>query len=319
MLAHAFAPKLRRGMLLAVPLLLAVLLPHAPDVHAASSSTWKSVAKRLKAAQKAGAKADYDLALARSYTLGSAAERQAAASAAKAEYKDGKALAKDQYKARLDLAKKLGETDLYRVTIDPGDFVPTVDNPLMPLTPGTTYVFESNAEDGPEHIEVSVLHETKVILGVPCVVVRDTVTVGGQVVEDTLDWFAQDKEGNVWYFGELSLSYEGGRLIGVEGSWEAGVDGALPGIIMQAAPAVGMIYRQEFLLGEAEDWAQVEALDETVTVPAGTYTGCLRTLEGTPIEPDGTENKYYAPGVGVVLEVNPETGERTELIDIITP
>ena len=219
-------------------------------------------------------------------------------------------------KARLELASDLEEDEIYQVDIDPADFVAGVDNPYMPLTPGTTRTYRAETDEGTETIVVEVLHETIEIQGVMCVVVRDTVTLDGELIEDTHDWFAQDEDGNVWYFGEIALNYEDGRLTDVEGSWEAGVDDAQPGIVMPADPAVEDLYRQEFLLGEAEDYAEVLALDASVSVPHGDYGNCLQTFDGTPMEPDVEEHKFYAEGVGVVLEVDVESGERVELISV---
>ena len=161
--------------------------------------------------------------------------------------------------------------------------------------------------------------QTRNILGVTCIVVRDIVKVDGSVKEDTVDWFAQDRAGNVWYFGENTAEYVDGLITSIAGGWEAGVQGAKPGIIMFAQPAVGKVYRQELFLGEAEDAAGVLALNETVTVPAGTYTQCLKTEDFTPIDPGNTEFKYYAPGIGNVLTINPDTGKRVELISIVRP
>lgn len=223
----------------------------------------------------------------------------------------------EQFGARLDVCEELGQAP-YDPPVDPENFTSTIDNPFLPLVPGTTRIYEAETEDGVEVIEVTVTGETREILGVTCVVVRDTVTLDDELIEDTWDWFAQDLAGNVWYFGEHSREYEDGELVGLEGSWEAGVDGARPGIVMPAEPEVGDFYRQEYLIGEAEDVAGVVALDQTVTVPAGTFNGCAQTEDLTPIEPDVLEAKYYAPGVGVVLEVNLVDGERVELIEVIT-
>ncbi|MFH0813067.1 MAG: hypothetical protein V2A69_09545, partial [Pseudomonadota bacterium] len=187
-----------------------------------------------------------------------------------------------------------------------------------PLTPGTTRIYEGQTEEGTEVIEVHVTDDIREILGVPCLVVRDTVTVDDELVEDTYDYFAQDKEGNVWYFGENSYTYEDGKIVSVDGSWIAGVDGAKPGIVMEAHPEVSDVYRQEFAPGEAEDLGEVLSLNESVTVPYGSFGSCLMTKDFSPIEPDVEEHKYYAPGVGVVLELNVETGERVELVDVIT-
>jgi hypothetical protein len=210
-------------------------------------------------------------------------------------------------------------TPAYPVTIDLADFVETIDNPWFPLTPGTTWIYEGESDGELERNEVTVTHETKTILGVTCVVVRDTVLIDGEVVEDTLDWYAQDTEGNVWYFGEESKDYEDGELVSTEGSWEAGVDGAQPGIIMLAEPAVGDRYQQEYYEGEAEDKGEVVATGETVTVPYGTFEDVLVTEDINPFEPGKVEQKSYAPGIGMILAEYVQGGdERIELIEVRT-
>lgn len=224
---------------------------------------------------------------------------------------------KEQYAARIELCKSLGGA-AYDPLIDPADFVAGIANPLMPLVPGTTFVYEHATDEGLETIHFTVTHQTKTILGVECTVIHDVADLDGVVIEDTFDWFAEDVDGNVWYFGELSFEYEGGVLVGTGGSWEAGVDGAKPGIVMQATPIVGEVYRQEFLVGEAEDVAGVLGLAASAVVPFGSFSNCLHTEDYTPIEPGHLENKYYAPGVGLVLATNPETGEREELVAITT-
>jgi hypothetical protein len=207
----------------------------------------------------------------------------------------------------------------YDPVINPADFVAQIDNQYLPLMPGTTYIYEGESEDGKERIEVYVTDQTKEILGIACTIVSDRVWVDDKLVEDTLDWYAQDKDGNVWYFGEDSKEYEDGKVVSTEGSWEAGVDGAKPGIIMKADPQVGDAYRQEYYEDEAEDMAEVFSLNESVSVTYGSFDNCLKTKEWTPLEPDIVESKYYAPGVGVVLEVMVEGGsERAELVDITT-
>jgi hypothetical protein len=211
------------------------------------------------------------------------------------------------------------EAETYHPVIDPADFTSTIDNPYFLLTPGATYIFEGDAGDGFEHIEMTVSNETKEIVGVECVVVEDTVTIDGEVAEVTLDWYAQDKDGNVWYFGEDSKEYENGKVKSTQGSWEAGVDGAEPGIIMKVRPSVGEEYRQEYYAGEAEDMVKVESLSESVSVTTGSYSDCLKTYEWTPLEPDLKEYKYYALGIGIVLETQVEDESlRIELIDIKT-
>ena len=154
------------------------------------------------------------------------------------------------------------------------------------------------------------------ILGVTTVEVHDTVTVDGQLTEDTLDWFAQDKEGNVWYFGENTMELENGRPSTLAGTFKAGVNRGKPGIVMEAHPTIGDFYRQEFDLGNAEDFAEVKSLSDTVTVPVGTFIQCLRTLETTPLEPDLKEAKWYAPGIGNVLTKDLNTGEKSKLVRI---
>src|SRR5262249_19888183 len=167
--------------------------------------------------------------------------------------------------------KKLGPGP-YDPVIDPANFVNAVTNPLFPLKPGTTFVYQDQTPDGVSRDEFVVTSNTRVILGVTCVEVHDTATLNGAIVEDTLDWFCQDKTGNVWYFGENTKQISDGLVVGIAGTWTAGVDGAKPGIIMKATNAVGDFYRQEFSLGNAEDLAQVVSLNESVTVPYGSFT-----------------------------------------------
>ena len=191
-----------------------------------------------------------------------------------------------------------------------------VDNPYFTLTPGTTFTYEGETEDETEKNIVIVTDKTKEILGITATVVWDRVWLEEELIEETFDWYAQDKEGNVWYMGEDSKEYENGEVVTTEGSWEAGVDGAKPGIIMEADPQVGDQYKQEYYLGHAEDQAEVVSLNEEVTVPFGTFTNCLQTSDSTPLEPTGDEDKYYCTDVGgVTLEVAIESGERSELID----
>ena len=181
------------------------------------------------------------------------------------------------------------------MTIDPADFVAVIDNPFMPLKPGTKVTF-----DGAERIEITISTETKTILGVPATVVRDQVFSNGDLAEDTFDWFAQDRNGNVWYLGEKTAEYANGKVASTAGSWEAGVDGAQPGIIMLADPLVGDVYRQEYYAGEAEDLAEVTAIGGSIKVPFGAFDGVIVTEEWTPLEPEIRERKTYVRGIGVV-------------------
>jgi hypothetical protein len=190
----------------------------------------------------------------------------------------------------------------YNPTIDPTNFVATVDNPYWPLEPGTGFHYEGTRGHTPQTDDEIVTHRTKRILGVTATVVRDTVSEHGQPIERTYDWYAQDKQGNVWYMGEDSLELKHGRFVKASDSWESGVDGAKPGIIMPANPRKGDAYRQEYYPpGEALDQARVLGPSGTVRVPYGTFRRALVTSEFSPLEPQ-TEQKYYVRGVGEILE-----------------
>jgi hypothetical protein len=198
---------------------------------------------------------------------------------------------------------------------DPDDFVDGIDNRYLPLTPGSRWVYESVGVD-PETITVTVTEDTKEVQGVTTTVVHDVVRDSeGTLVEDTFDWFAQDSAGNVWYFGEDTTEYDDRGRPDDAGSWEAGVDGARAGVAMLAEPRVGDGYRQESFPGQAEDQAEVLSLEESVNVVFGSFTDVLQTEETTPLEPGLVEHKYYAPGVGLVLEETVLGGsERVELV-----
>jgi len=210
-------------------------------------------------------------------------------------------------------------TPSYAPTVVPAQFSEHVTNRYFPLTPGTIYIFEGVEDGVATHTEVTVTHDSKTISGVVCVVVRDVVTQEGSLIEETDDWYAQDSAGNVWYFGEDTKAYENGQVKSTAGSWEAGVDGAQPGIVMEAAPQVGDSYRQEYYAGEAEDMAKVIDLNASVSVPYGSYTGVLVTEETTPLEPDQVDHKNYAPGIGFVSGTLVQGGsEQIELVRITT-
>jgi hypothetical protein len=195
-----------------------------------------------------------------------------------------------------------GDGGHYDPQIDPADFVDTVDNPYLPFTPGLQWTYDGTSDGQAERTEVVVTDQQREVMGIPVVVVRDTVSVDGEVIEDTYDWYAQDRDGNVWYMGEDTKEYENGEVSSTEGSWEGGVDGALPGIVMQAHPEVGQAYRQEFYAGQAEDLAEVTEVGTTKTIELGDYPDVVITKEWNPLEPDVIENKYFAPGVGLVAE-----------------
>lgn len=203
----------------------------------------------------------------------------------------------------------------YHPAFDPADFVAVVDNPYFPLKPGTMYVLEGGAEHG----EVTVTREAKNILGIAATVVQDQVFVGGSLSESTFDWFAQDRWGNVWYLGEATQRVSNGVPGSTSGSWEAGVDGALPGIVMLADPHVGDTYRQEYYAGHAEDIGTVMRIGGSETVVLGSYDNVLVTEDGSVIEPNVLEEKTYAPDIGFILERVLRGGSgRLELIEIRT-
>jgi len=204
---------------------------------------------------------------------------------------------------------------------DPADFVEGVDNPWWPLVPGSIWVYEADTSNGLERIEVVVLDEVKKVAGIECMVVRDTVTLEGELIEDTYDWYAQDRAGNVWYMGEDSTEYEGGKAVSTSGSWEAGVDGALPGIKVWATPRIdGAPYYQEVYEGEAEDLARDIARGATVSVPFSDYSDVLVVEEWNKLNPETVERKYYAENVGVVMEEVTRGGsERVQLVKFTLP
>ncbi|WP_183100942.1 hypothetical protein [Nocardioides pelophilus] len=204
--------------------------------------------------------------------------------------------------------------------LDPADLGPDVTNPWFPLEPGVQWVYRETDEDG-EVLEVVVTatSETRMIAnGVEARVVRDTVTLDGEIIEDTLDWYAQDENGTVWYLGEDTAEFEDGELVSHEGSFEAGVDEALAGVIMPADPMPGDSYRQEYSEGVAEDNGEVLALDGTASVPAGTYDDLLQTADTNALEPGVLEHKFYAEDVGLVLTVDVNGGGREELVSVST-
>jgi hypothetical protein len=194
------------------------------------------------------------------------------------------------------------------VNLNPAEFTTRIDNPYWPMTPGTRWVYRE--VDGSERlrVEVKVTNRTRLIAnGIEARVVRDVVTDKGVPVEVTDDWYAQDSAGNVWYLGEDTAEYnKHGKVVSHAGSFEAGVDGAQPGVIMPANPVDGMTYRQEYYAGHAEDRAEVLSLDEQVQVKFGHFTQgqVLMTKDINPLEPRVLEHKFYAKGIGPVLTLD---------------
>ena len=209
----------------------------------------------------------------------------------------------------------------YDPIIDPANFVSNIDNPYFTLKPGSILVYEGvNESKEKVRKEVEVTREKKTIRGVSALVIRDRVWEGGELVEDTDDWYAQDKDGNVWYFGEDSKQIEKGKVASTEGSWQDGVKGAKAGIIMKGRPQVGDAYRQEFLKGEAEGLGQIVGINKQVTTKQKSYDNCIVIKEWTPQEPKITEQKFYCPDAGNLVFEEKTAGEsgRMELIEIRT-
>lgn len=263
------------------------------------------------------------------------------------ERKEARAECSWLFASRENVCDLIGQ-DRYDPQYEPEDFVDpgsigygdgdVAPNPYFPLVVGTKWVYE--AED--EIIFVEVMEETMEVDGVNCVVVRDIVyetgsdegeerakssveaddDLPGVPVEDTVDWYAQDKDGNVWYFGEISLNFEDGVITDIDGSWKTGEEGARPGIVMPAAPMVGDVYRQEWLLGDAEDMAEVVSLTAEPELSEDNASdcdsGCFQSLEWAPLEEGSEEFKFYRAGVGMVLETKPDDPEdRVELVEFI--
>lgn len=220
-------------------------------------------------------------------------------------------------------SSSLGSDDLPQgndpVALEPEDFTTKIDNPYFPLEPGTRWTYLETDEKGEElKVVVVVTRETrKMANGITARVVRDTVTQNGKVVEDTNDWYAQDAEDNVWYMGEDTAEFENGKISSRHGSFEAGVDGALPGIIMPADPESGISYRQEYYKDQAEDNGEILSTNEMADVPFGHFEDMLLEKNTITIEPDVLEYKLYAKGVGMVLALGISGGGgREELVKI---
>jgi hypothetical protein len=207
-------------------------------------------------------------------------------------------------------------------SFDPANFIAGVSSAFFPLSPGTIQYYEGQSAGSAQVDSVEVLSETKPILGIPAMVVHDRVYTGGQLTEDTFDWYAQDKDGNVWYLGEDTKELNNGQIMSTEGSWEAGLNGAQAGIIMWADPSahLGQEYSQEFSRGVAEDLGKVVAVDQSITVPFGSMTGCVKTEDRSTLEPGVLENKFYCPATGIALEQTIQGGnDLNQLVSLVGP
>jgi hypothetical protein len=197
-------------------------------------------------------------------------------------------------------------------------FSARVVNPWFPLRPGTTLVYRGVKDGRPSRDVVHVTPRTRTIEGAACAAVSDRLYVRGRLAERTTDWYTQDAQGNVWYFGEDTAELDrNGHVTSTEGTWLAGRDGAKPGIFMPANPRVGDAHRQEFYKGHAEDHFRVLSLAARVKVPGARSARALLTKETTPLEPGVVDHKYYVRGIGTVLEQTVKGGdERNVLVSV---
>lgn len=207
----------------------------------------------------------------------------------------------------------------YHPKFDPGGFTARVTNPWFPLPVGRTYIYTGvDGKRGTTDI-VTVSRRTKMIDGVRTRVVNDRVLTGGLVRERTTDYYAQDRCGNVWYFGEDTAELDRhGHATTTDGSFRAGVDGSQPGVFMQAHLQLGRKFRQEWYRGQAEDVYKALSTTASRTVPYGTFAGVLRTLETNALESGVRDNKYYARGIGTISELTVRGGnERLSLVEVL--
>jgi hypothetical protein len=203
--------------------------------------------------------------------------------------------------------------------LDPASFTVEIDNRYWPMAPGTQWTYVETDEEGSDlEVVVTVTAETRTIAnGVEARVVRDTVRLEGEIVEDTFDWYAEDSAGNIWYLGEDTAEFEDGEIRTREGSFEAGVDGALAGVVMPADPRPGTTSRQEHYAGHAEDNGEILRVGEIVETPLGQYEGAVVTRDTIANEPDVLEYKFYVPDLGPVLALGISGGAgREELVSV---
>jgi hypothetical protein len=202
----------------------------------------------------------------------------------------------------------------------PKAFVPRVDNAYFPLRPGTTFIYRGREDGEPARDAVTVTRRAKTILGVRVTVVRDRMLVRGELAEDTLDWYAQDAKGNVWYFGEDTKEYEDGRVVTTQGSWQAGRHGARAGVFMPAAPKVGRTIKQEDAKNVAEDCSRIVDLNASVRAPFVSSRRALETEEFSLLERGVLDHKFYVRGVGLVKERTVRGGSDVlELVSVTRP
>ena len=321
-LKQAGHAQLKFKLLFIVLLLLSTLMPDLARSDAGNKVTDKSacMAVATSAHESCGyaVQADYWIEHARCLNESGRLNRRTCITRAREQLAESGSDCRHQFKARQQICGMTRE-NFYLPDIKSADFMTAEQirqnpNPYFPLTPGLTLKYR----EGHETIVVTVTDRVVPIMGVETIAVTDVVQIDGVDVEVTEDWYAQDKQGNVWYFGEISRNFENGLLSDLEGSWRAGRNGAQPGIIMQAHPRPGSVYRQEYLVGEAEDMAEVIGVKQSgESVPAADCRGgCLVVREFLPLEPEVEEDKYYVAGIGFVLGIDRVSGTRAELVSI---
>ncbi|MGH8488445.1 MAG: hypothetical protein ACREXS_06160 [Gammaproteobacteria bacterium] len=302
------------GLLAIVCVLIGLCPGGALAADAGPNICGKTTGQLLKAC-RLEASDDYRVGVAICFNLSDGQASEACKIAAREARSEALAECRDVREARAEVCADFGPGP-YDPVIAPANFVSKITNPYAPFTPGMWWEYEKQTEEGLERIRVEVLNKRRKILGVTVTTLRDTVTLNGEVIEDTIDWLAEDRAGNVWYFGEISKNFEDGLLASLDGSWEAGKDGAKPGFWVKAKPRKGELYRQEYALNnEAEDMVEVLDLDAQEIVPFANGRPVLKTRDFTPLSPEAEENKFYVPGIGFVSEVDLETGETLELVD----
>lgn len=281
---------------------------------AATLGACDSTTLALREACPASARDDLKVATAVCLNIANPADAQSCNDDAQSAFNDATGQCGSMQSIRVSICRKLGQSP-YDPAIHPSNFVPTITNPYSPFKPGNWWEYRAQTPDGVVRDRVEVLDQPRVIVGVTVTTVRDRLWEDGVLVEDTLDWLAQDRAGNIWYFGEVSKSLEDGVLVDIDGSWEAGRNGAKPGIWLRGLPVAGETYRQEFDPDNAEDMADVVTTHSGVAVPFGNGNPVLKTHEYTALEPGADEYKYYVPGVGLVREFDPTDVGVMDLVD----
>ena len=193
----------------------------------------------------------------------------------------------------------------------------TFTHPYFPYQQGSTYIYGGQSDEGTVRIELERTAVTRIIMGIICSGIQDKTWIAGQLLEESLDWYAQDKEGNIWFMGQELTNYNSdGIIINHNGSWEAGVHGVKPGIVMPAHPQPGLVYREEYFFNVAEDQAEIIAIDMTIAIPLGTFENCLKIKGWTELDQEVLEYKYYAPGKGIIQELSVKENEEIVLGEI---